>query len=146
MHGHALFPWSPTPARLVVWTLRVIAFGRRGCVGHQAALSARFGAADAAAFDGHCQVLAFAILRAGGRAAGLGPPFNAALSPLEEMAAAALAAAERGDHAVLAALSQALAGPGAGLAAAALLGLAALAEGAGESFCEEATPYAIAAE
>jgi hypothetical protein len=77
-------------ARLVVWTLRTIAWNRPPCPGQIAALCERFGEAAPTAFAS-MQQLAFALGRLESPLATPWPPFVSALSADEQATASAIA-------------------------------------------------------
>jgi hypothetical protein len=137
VRGHVMFDWDPTPARLAIWTLRVISVGRHECPGLLQELTKHLGE-DAQQAIQATQVLTFLIQKSA-------PPpardaFSTELEPHEELIAAALEAIARKRSSEALAAAQQLCGPHAPIALAALTELAGIYARRGLVF----TPAAVA--
>lgn len=124
MRGHVMFDWDLTPARLAIWTLRVISVGRHECPGLLQELTQHLGE-DAQQAIQATQVLTF-LMKKGAETKAAPDAFSTQLEPHEELIETALEAIARQRTQEAMAATQQLCGAHGAIALAALTDLAAI--------------------
>lgn len=128
MRGHVMFDWDLTPARLAIWTLRVISVGRHECPGLLQELTQHLGE-DAQQAIQATQVLTFLM-----KTPAAPDAFSTELEPHEILIETALKAIARRRPTEAQAAAQRLCGAHSAIALAALTELAAIYERRGLRF------------
>jgi len=124
LRGHVMFDWDLTPARLAIWTLRVISVGRHECPGLLQELTQHLGE-DAQQAIQATQVLTF-LMKKGAETKAAPDAFSTQLEPHEELIETALEAIARQRTQEAMAATQQLCGAHGAIALAALTDLAAI--------------------
>lgn len=131
MRGHVMFEWGLSPARLAIWTLRVIKVGRHECPGLHSVLSEHLGEDTQQAIQA-TQVLSFIIQKRPPLAAP-NEPFSPILETDEKLVIDVLVAITKHQQAAAWAAAEKLAGAHSAIAMGALTDLAAIYERRGMS-------------
>ncbi|MET0544707.1 MAG: hypothetical protein ABWZ40_00190 [Caulobacterales bacterium] len=136
MRGHVIFDWELTPARLAIWTLRVIKVGRHECPGLHGVLSEHLGD-DAQQAIQATQVLTF-VMQKGRQMSASSEAFSPELEDDELAVVDALNAIAKGQTEIAWSAAEKLAGAHSAIAMGALTDLAAIYQKRGMFAAEDA--------